>query len=104
MEITQYVAITEAVRHNALETAAYTSGHKVLILEKDFGVVATLRAPFNAPFANHLIFTGELHCRRYGVQFAAFRRTLTLLTTFEHLSRGWFRVPMTMQFRLHVVK
>lgn len=55
---TQYLALTDADRRYALAAAEYKCGRKAHILEKDIWVVATLRALFNASFAEHLIFKG----------------------------------------------
>ena len=45
-------------RRDALEVAERRSSHQAYLLEKDVWVVATLRALFDAPFAEHLTFKG----------------------------------------------
>ncbi len=58
MPETRFQDLSPDDRREALETAEEQSRYRANLLEKDIWVVATLRALFDAPFAEHLIFKG----------------------------------------------
>ena len=55
---TSYETLSAADRRDALSVAQEKGLHRAFLLEKDIWVVATLRALFEAPFGNHLVFKG----------------------------------------------
>ena len=53
-----YFDLSPKDRYDALEVAASRSGKPAHLLEKDTWVVWTLRALFDAPFAQDIVFKG----------------------------------------------
>ena len=58
MAETPYQTLSVDDRRDALRVAEGRSPHRAFLLEKDVWVVATLRALFDAPFGNDLVFKG----------------------------------------------